>query len=77
MTEQTVCCRHESQYLCACPQGFKSHAMLNDGEAEECDCGKVKIATESWQSCSGQTHVFHANAEKCDCRRRNAGVETL
>lgn len=73
MAEQTECCKHETQYLCACAQGYRSHAM--QVEADECDCGKVKIATEPWQSCSGQTHVFHAGAEKCDCRRRFAGIE--
>ena len=76
--EQSTCCRHDTAYLCTCPQGFRSHAMPDDGSADnECDCGKIKMAAEAWRSCSGQTHVFHENAPKCDCGRRFAGVETV
>ena len=74
MAEQSECCKHDSRYLCGCPQGFKSHAMLDDGESDECDCGKIKTTTEAWRSCSGQTHVFHQDAAKCDCGKRFTGM---
>ena len=79
MTEpQTTCCRHESRYLCDCLQGFRSHAMPDEGvDDQECDCGKIQLTVEAWKSCSGQTHVFHEDATRCGCRQRFAGAERV
>ena len=71
--QQTDCCPHTARYLCACPQGFRSHAM--GPEEEECQCGKIKIAEAVWQNCSGQTHVFQPEAARCGCGQRSARVE--
>jgi len=74
MAEQTDCCRHESRYLCGCPQGLKSHAMPDDGE--ECDCGAITMSEEAWRNCSGLTHVFHPGDAHCGCGKRSAAMET-
>ena len=36
-----------------------------------------KQTAEAWRSCSGQTHVFHEGATKCDCGKRFAGPERV
>ena len=70
--EQSECCAHDSRYLCGCLQGFKSHAMGPD--EDECQCGKIKLAEAVWSNCSGMTHVFQPDAERCVCLKRFAGV---
>lgn len=72
---QRRCCPHQTRIECACPQGYRSHAMA-EGE-DECQCGKIKIAEAVWQNCSGQTHVFQPDAAKCGCGQRSAGVERV
>ena len=75
---QTVCCRCESRYLCACPQGFRSHAMPDEHlDDQECECSKIKMTAEAWKNCSGQTHVFHPGDAKCGCGERFAGAERV
>ena len=67
---QTGCCAHDIPSLCDCQQGFKSHAKPH-GEPE-CVCGKIKVAEQAWQNCSGQTHVFQPGASRCGCLKRSA-----